>query len=134
MPYSWITIEDKPVLNVDYRNLTSEEIVALVKDVNEVTDSQSGKLLFIINVEGVSFTTKMFTELMSENIGHIFSKKHEYAVFIGVTGLKKVMFNMFMKMYNIKACLQKQNLKLLDLLMNTSGISLLRKSQLGIAY
>ncbi len=102
MPHLWKLIDGASVLYVDYRNLSSKEIIDLAREVDNITRSHEDSLMYIVNVEGVTFTTKMFIQIMSEKIGEVFSRKHECIVCLGVSGVKKLMFNTFTRMYKIK--------------------------------
>ena len=103
MPHNLFTIEGNKVLYVDYRGLSSKGIIELSRKVDNIILEQTKDLIFIINVTDVNFTTKIFAQLMAEKIGELFSKNHKYVVFIGITGMKKIMLNVFSKMYEINA-------------------------------
>ena len=99
MPINWIKIGDRKVLNLDYRLLKDDEMTSQARQGVEILSQEKDNSVWaIVNYDKTSVSTKMFTTIIAI-VGDVFNKKCNAVVFVGITGLKKVMFNMFSKMY-----------------------------------
>ncbi len=107
MPVSWIKVDDKEVMNIDYRSLSDEEITIMAKEVAPMLHEQEdGKLLAIVNFDKTDISIKMYSTITTLT-GDVFNQKHERAVFVGMSGIKKIMFNTYTRMF-------KTNLRIRD--------------------
>ncbi len=114
MPYNLLDIEDRTVLYVDYRNLSSAGIIDLARKIEEITKGLDKGVMFIVNVTDVTFSTQLFLQLMSEKVGQSFSEKHKCVVFIGVIGLKKILLKLFANMVRVNAFHKNSDKEALD--------------------
>lgn len=111
-----IKIENREVFNIDYRELSDNAMIAQAEQVAELLEPRD-KFLAVINFDNTIVSTKTFTKIISVT-GSIFNAKNDCVVFVGITGIKKIMFNIFMRMYHVNAHLSDSEDQALDYLNN----------------
>ena len=98
----WINYKGKEILYCDFRNLNDEDLVRLIKLVDElVTTGAKKDLLKINDVRGQFATASVLPEIKrSSKLQKPYIKKSAY---VGVTGVKKILLDAVNRISNIGA-------------------------------
>jgi hypothetical protein len=98
----WIEYKGKQLLYCDYRNLYDDDVIRLIKIVDEVVLSSERKDLLKINdVRGQFATSAILPEIKrSSKLQKPYLKKSAY---VGITGVKKILLDAINRVSNIGA-------------------------------
>ena len=97
MPAKWMDCKGKRVLYVDFRKLTSGEILKLMKESDDMVLASSTKVLYLGNIEDAAVTREVMGQLRQYADKSV-RKRFEKLAVVGVTGVKKVFFDAFVAM------------------------------------
>ena len=97
MPAAWIDHRGKRILYVDYRKLSPEEILPLMKQSDDMVRASPTRLLYLGNIEGAVVSREVMGQLRQYADKSI-RQKYERLAVVGVTGVKKVFFKAFVGM------------------------------------
>ena len=97
MPAKWMDCKGKSILYVDFRNLSSEDILLLMKKSDEMVLASPTKVLYLGNIEGAAVSREVMGQLRQYADKSV-RKKFERLAVVGVTGVKRVFFDAFVVM------------------------------------
>jgi len=98
----WIQYKGKEILYCDYRNLNDEELIRLIRFIDELITSGNKKDLLKINdIRGQFATAAVLPEIKrSSKLLKPYIKKSAY---VGITGVKRVLLEAINRVSNIGA-------------------------------
>ena len=96
MPVEWIDHKGKRILYADYRGLKPEQVDSLARETDAKLAASPVKVLFLSNIEGAIVTTETMLNVKRSAASMLREKVEKIAV-VGVTGVKKVFFDAFVK-------------------------------------
>ena len=96
MPVRWVEHQGKKILYADYRGLKPDQIDALARETDDKLVASALKVLFLANIEGTVVTTETMLNV-KRSAGSILRDKVEKIAVVGVTGVKKVFFDAFVR-------------------------------------
>lgn len=97
MPISYITYKDKQILFIDLtESKTEQRSLELLEEAKKYFIEADEKLLVLTSTEG-SFVNTNVTTKMKEYGKMYFSKGAKRRAFVGITGVKKILFKAYMK-------------------------------------
>ena len=106
MAIHWIKHSNKKILYVDYTNFEAKEILPQMRTAADICLSESNKVLFLANFTGIDLgTTLERTEILREcySLGNnIFNSETDKSAVIGMSGVKKLFFNLYLRFSNHK--------------------------------
>lgn len=97
MPAKWMERGGKNILYVDFRNLSSQEILLLMKESDDLVLSSPGKVLYLGNIENAAVSREVMKQLRQYADKSV-RKRFEKLAVVGVSGVKKVFFDAFVAM------------------------------------
>ena len=109
MPAKWMDCKGKRVLYVDFRKLTSSEILKLMKESDDMVLASPTKVLYLGNIEDAAVTREVIGQLRQYADKSVRKRCEKLAV-VGVTGVKKVFFDAFVAMMD-KSSVQVKSFK-----------------------
>lgn len=112
MPAKWMECRGKRILYVDFRNLSSQEILPLMKESDDMVVSSPGRVLYLGNIEDATVSREVMAQLRQYADKSV-RKKFEKLAVVGVTGVKKVFFDAFVTMLD-KSSVQVKSFKTED--------------------
>ncbi|WP_462250929.1 hypothetical protein [Ekhidna sp.] len=97
MPLSYITHKGKEILYVDLTESKSEaRSLELLEETKDAYLAASEKLLVLVNTEG-AFVNPVVSNKMKEYGKMYFKDRAEKRAFVGISGLKKLIFSAYTK-------------------------------------
>ena len=112
MTAKWIDCEGKRVLYVDFRKLTSREILKLMKESDDMVLASPTKVLYLGNIEDAVVSREVMGQL-KQYADKSVRKRFEKLAVVGVMGVKKVFFDAFVAMMD-KSSVQVKSFKTED--------------------
>ena len=109
MPAKWLDRKGKKILYVDFRNLSSQEILPLMKESDDMVLSSPGRVLYLGNIENAAVSREVMGQLR-QYAEKSMRKKFEKLAVVGVTGVKKVFFDALVTMMD-KSSVQIKSFK-----------------------
>jgi hypothetical protein len=97
MPAKWMDCKGKRILYVDFRNLSSKEILSLMRESDDMVLSSPSKVLYLGNIENAAVSREVMGQL-KQYAGKTVRKKFEKLAVVGVAGVKKVFLDAFVAM------------------------------------
>jgi SpoIIAA-like len=97
MPAKWMDCRGKSILYVDFRNLSSEDILLLMKRSDEMVLASPTKVLYLGNIEGAGVSREVMGQL-KQYADKTIRKKFEKLAVVGVAGVKRVFLDAFVAM------------------------------------
>jgi len=97
MPAKWMDHKGKSILYADFRKLSSEEILLLMKKSDEMVVASPTKILYLGNIEDAAVSREVMGQLRQYADKSV-RKKFEKLAVVGVAGVKKVFFDAFVAM------------------------------------
>jgi len=97
MPAKWMNSKGKRILYVDFRKLSSQEILLQMKESDDMVVASPTKVLYLGNIEGAAVTREVMGQLRQYADKSV-RKKFEKLAVVGVSGVKKVFFDAFVTM------------------------------------
>jgi hypothetical protein len=97
MPAKWMDSKGKRILYVDFRRLSSQEILLQMKESDDMVVASPTKVLYLGNIEGAAVTREVMGQLRQYADKSV-RKKFEKLAVVGVSGVKKVFFDAFVTM------------------------------------
>ena len=97
MPAKWMDSKGKRILYVDFRKLSSREILLQMKESDDMVVASPTKVLYLGNIEGAAVTREVMGQLRQYADKSI-RKRFEKLAVVGVTGVKRVFFDAFVAM------------------------------------
>jgi hypothetical protein len=95
MPTQWIDFKHKKIIYVDYSNLSGDEMLPVLHELEEEAKKSAEKILILINFTD-SFSNANFLEEVKRVGKETTEKKAIKTAIVGVGGLK----NLLLKAYN----------------------------------
>ncbi len=120
MALNWIKYKDKKILYIDYSNYQLEEILPQMRKAAEVCFRSKYKVLILANFENISLgksyqRKKLIDECMSMG-KNIFLHHTDKSAVIGLSGIKKMFYSMYIRFTNHNIKLFKTKEEALDYL------------------
>ena len=97
MPAKWMDYRGKTILYVDFRHLSSQEILPLMKESDDMVRASPTKVLYLGNIENAAVSREVMGQLRRYSDKTV-RKKFERLAVVGVTGVKKVFLGAFVTM------------------------------------
>ena len=97
MPARWIDYKGKKILYVDYRGLSPDQVLAQMKESNDMVRAARGKVLYLGNIEDAAVSGDVMGELR-QYAERIVRRKFTRLAVVGVTGARKVSLEAFLSM------------------------------------
>jgi hypothetical protein len=97
MPAKWIDHKGKRVLYVDFRKLSAQEVLLLMKESDDMVLASPTKVLYLGNIENAAVSREVMGQLRQYADKSV-RKKFEKLAILGVSGVMKVFFNAFVAM------------------------------------
>ncbi len=97
MPAAWMDHKGKRILYVDFRNLSSQEILQLMKVSDDMVLASPSKVLYLGNIENAAVSREVMSRLRQYADKSV-RKKFERLAVVGVAGVKRVFFDAFVAM------------------------------------
>ena len=111
MAVDWIKYREQKVLFVDYANFKAEEVLPQMRKAAELCNMSSRKVLLLANFENVDLgKVSQRNEILQEayQLGlNVFNEKTEKSAIIGMSGIKKMFYNLYVRF-------SKHEIKLFD--------------------
>ena len=112
MPAKWMDSKGKRILYVDFRKLSSREILLQMKESDDMVVASPTKVLYLGNIEDAAVSREVMAQLRKYADKSI-RKKFERLAVVGVTGVKKVFLDAFVTMLD-KSGVQVKSFKTED--------------------
>ncbi len=112
MPAKWMDCKGKSILYVDFRKLSSQEILLLMKKSDEMVLASPTKVLYLGNIEDAAVSREVMGQLKQYAYKSV-RKNFEKLAVVGVTGVKKVFLDAFVAMLD-KSGVQVKSFKTED--------------------
>ncbi|MBN2099148.1 MAG: STAS/SEC14 domain-containing protein [Dehalococcoidia bacterium] len=93
----WMERNGRKILYVDFRDLSSQEILLLMKESDSMVLSSPQKVLYLGNIENAAVSREVMKQLRQYADKSV-RKRFEKLAVVGVTGVKKVFFDAFVSM------------------------------------
>ncbi len=111
MAVDWIKYRGEKVLFVDYANFKAEEVLPQMREAAKLCNTFSLKVLLLVNFENVDLgKASQRNEILQEayQLGiKVFNEKTERSAIIGMSGIKKMFYNLYVRF-------SKHEIKLFD--------------------
>ena len=112
MPAKWIDHKGKRVLYVDFRKLSAQEVLLLMKESDDMVLASPTKVLYLGNIEDAVVSREVMGQL-KQYADKSVRKRFEKLAVVGVAGVKKVFFDAFVAMMD-KSSVQVKSFKTED--------------------
>jgi hypothetical protein len=112
MPAKWMDHKGKRILYVDFRKLSAQEILPLMKESDDMVLASPTKVLYLGNIEDAVVSREVMGQL-KQYADKSVRKRFEKLAVVGVTGVKKVFFDAFVAMMD-KSSVQVKSFKTED--------------------